>query len=164
MHNMTFEQIVSNLKIALDIVEDCGQAYRNASDSIKKLMNQAIFEKFYISNGPEGEFSANYSFKAPYTSILAPFKEDISKINTALKTNPEKTEKILEKAKGHIQEFLECGLSDVDNPSNISTYSNDSNFFKPNSSSKAFLVEVRGVEPLSRNRLSRLSTSVVDVL
>ena len=150
MHDMTFEQIVSNLKTALDIVEDCGQAYRNASDSIKKLMNQAIFEKFYISNGPEGEFSADYSFKAPYTSILAPFKEDILKINTALKTTPEKAEKILEKAKGHIQEFLECGLSDVDNPSNISTYSNDSNFFKPNSSSKAFLVGEMGLEPIIR--------------
>ena len=159
MHDMTFEQIASNLKTALDIVEDCGQAYRNASDSIKKLMNQAIFEKFYISNGPEGEFSADYSFKAPYTSILAPFKEDISKINTALKTTPEKAEKILEKAKGHIQEFLECGLSDVDNPSNISTYSNDSNFFKSNSSSKAFLVEAAGIEPASENRFTRPSPS-----
>ena len=74
-----------------------------------------------------------------YTSILSPFKEDILKINTTLRTNPEKAEKILEKAKGHIQEFLECGLSDIDNPSNMSTYSNDGCFFRHKSLSKALL-------------------------
>ena len=41
MHNTTFEQITENLKRALDIVENCGEAYKNASDTIKKLMNQA---------------------------------------------------------------------------------------------------------------------------
>ena len=74
-----------------------------------------------------------------YTSILSPFKEDILKINTTLRTNPEKAEKILEKAKGHIQEFLECGLSDIDNPSNMSTYSNDGYFFRHKSLSKVLL-------------------------
>lgn len=65
MHNTTFEQITQNLNLALDVVEDCGQAYRNASDTVKKLMNQAIFEKFYISNGPEDEFDVKVTFKAP---------------------------------------------------------------------------------------------------
>lgn len=35
------------------------------SDTVKKLMNQAIFEKFYISNGPEDEFDVKVTFKAP---------------------------------------------------------------------------------------------------
>ena len=35
MHNMTFEQIRNKLKLTLDIVENCGEAYRNASDTIK---------------------------------------------------------------------------------------------------------------------------------
>ena len=41
LHNITFEQISANLDMVLDIVENCGEAYRNASDTIKKLMNQA---------------------------------------------------------------------------------------------------------------------------
>lgn len=84
-----------------------------------------------------------------YTSILSPFKEDILNINTTLRTNPEKAEKILEKAKGHIQEFLECGLSDIDNPSNMSTYSNDGYFFRHKSLSKVLLVGLAG--PKSNN-------------
>ena len=83
-----------------------------------------------------------YDFADIYTSVLSPFKEDILKINTTLRTNPEKAEKILEKAKGHIQEFLECGLSDIDNPSNMSTYSNDGYFFRHKSLSKVLLATV----------------------
>ena len=94
-----------------------------------------------------------------YTSILSPFKEDILKINTTLRTNPEKAEKILEKAKGHIQEFLECGLSDIDNPSNMSTYSNDGYFFRHKSLSKVLLVEMGGVEPPSESTLTGTSPS-----
>ena len=100
-----------------------------------------------------------YDFADIYTSILSPFKEDILKINTTLRTNPEKAEKILEKAKGHIQEFLECGLSDIDNPSNMSTYSNDGYFFRHKSLSKVLLVEMGGVEPPSESTLTGTSPS-----
>lgn len=79
MHNTTFDQITQNLKMALDIVEDCAGAYRNASDTIKKLMNQAIFEKFYISNTPEGSFSVEATFKPPFKSLLEPIRDDISR-------------------------------------------------------------------------------------
>ena len=96
MHNTTFEQITQNLNLALDVVEDCGQAYRNASDTIKKLMNQAIFEKFYISNGPEDEFDVKVTFKAPYDQILDPIKEDLLKINTAVRNKSERIEKLIE--------------------------------------------------------------------
>ena len=98
-----------------------------------------------------------YDSAVIYTSILSPFKEDILKINTTLRTNPEKAEKILEKAKGHIQEFLECGLSDIDNPSNMSTYSNDGYFFRHKSLSKVLLVEMGGVEPPSESTLTGTS-------
>lgn len=98
-----------------------------------------------------------YDSAVIYTSILSPFKEDILKINTTLRTNPEKAEKILEKAKGHIQEFLECGLSDIDNPSNMSTYSNDGHFFRHKSLSKVLLVEMGGVEPPSESTLTGTS-------
>ena len=85
MHNTTFEQISANLKLTLDIVENCGEAYRNGSDTIKKLMNQAIFEKFYISNGENTEFSVDVTFRAPYDQILEPIRDDISSVNAAMK-------------------------------------------------------------------------------
>ena len=72
MHDTTFEQITENLKRALDIVENCGEAYKNASDTIKKLMNQAIFEKFYISNDADMEFKVDAEFKPPFDQILEP--------------------------------------------------------------------------------------------
>ena len=133
LHNITFEQISANLDMVLDIVENCGEAYRNASDTVKKLMNQAIFEKFYISNGPEDEFGVKLTFKAPYDQILDPIKEDLSQINTALKRKPEAVDGLADKAKGHIHDFFGCGpnLGQNKNP-----YSNESDFFNPNSSSK----------------------------
>ena len=137
LHNITFEQISANLDMVLDIVENCGEAYRNASDTIKKLMNQAIFEKFYISNGPEDEFGVKLTFKAPYDQILDPIKEDLSQINTALKRKPEAVDGLADKAKGHIHDFFGCGpnLGQNKNP-----YSNEPDFFNPNSSSKDLMV------------------------
>ena len=161
LHNITFEQISANLDMVLDIVENCGEAYRNASDTIKKLMNQAIFEKFYISNGPEDEFGVKLTFKAPYDQILDPIKEDLSQINTALKRKPEAVDGLADKAKGHIHDFFGCGpnLGQNKNP-----YSNESDFFNPNSSSKDLMVEVWGVEPQSENRTTGLSPCAFYVL
>ena len=123
--------------LTLDIVENCGDAYRNASDTVKKLMNQAIFDKFYIISNDEIDLDVELSFKPPFDKMIEPIKEDIAQINR--NTNTDKTSSNLAKAKGHIQEFLECDLSDVDNPSNISTYPNNENFFSHNSLSKALL-------------------------
>ena len=64
-------------------------------------------------------------------------------------------------AKGHIQEFLECGLSDVDNPSNMSTYSNDGYFFRHKSLSKVLLVEMRRIELLSESPSAPGATIIV---
>ena len=91
--------------------------------------------------------------------MIEPIKEDIAQINR--NTNTDKTSTSLEKAKGHIQEFLECGLSDVDNPSNMSTYSNDGYFFRHKSLSKVLLVEPRGIEPLSESNLEGTSPGAV---
>ena len=61
---------------------------------------------------------------------------------------------LADKAKGHIHDFFGCGpnLGQNKNP-----YSNESDFFNPNSSSKDLMVEARGVEPLSENLLIWLS-------
>lgn len=144
-HDMTFEQVKNNLRLTLDIVENCGDAYRNANDTVKKLMNQAIFNKLYIVSNDEIDLDLEISFRPPFDKMIEPIKEDIAQINR--NTNTDKTSTSLEKAKGHIQEFLECGLSDVDNPSNISTYPNNENFFSHNSLSKALLVDARARHP-----------------
>ena len=164
MHNTTFDNIADNLRLTLDIMENCGEAYRNASDSTKKLMNQAIFNKIYIVNDADHEFDLEFSFKPPFDQMLDPIKEDISKINNAIRNKSSKLEKLIDIAKGHIQEFLECGLSDVDNPSNMTTHSNNEYFFRHNSSSKELLVEMAGIEPASESISSGLSPSAASDL
>ena len=129
MHNTTFEQISANLKLTLDIVENCGEAYRNGSDTIKKLMNQAIFEKFYISNGENTEFSVDVTFRAPYDQILEPIRDDISSVNAAMNRSSAKVSKYIGIAKDHIRKIFGCGLYAVNNSTLYETSSNDSNFF-----------------------------------
>ena len=115
---------------------------------MKKLMNQAIFEKFYISNGPEDEFGVKLTFKDPYDQILDPIKEDLSQINTALKRKPEAVDGLADKAKGHIHDFFGCGpnLGQNKNP-----YSNESDFFNPNSSSKDLMVGLSEINSKNYN-------------
>ena len=157
----TFEQITENLKRALDIVENCGEAYKNASDTIKKLMNQAIFEKFYISNDADMEFKVNAEFKPPFDQILEPVKDDIIRINRSAQDCSGKLSHYIGIAKDHIQEIFGCGLYTINNSTNMSTYSNGPNFFSHNSSSKVLLVEAGGVEPPSENSLTGTSPGAV---
>ncbi len=145
-------------KQALDIIENCGEAYRNASDTIKKLMNQAIFEKFYISNGGEEGFSIRATFKAPFDQVIDPFKDEISQINSALRNQSSKLAKLIDIAKDHIREYFGCGLFALNNSTNMITYTNDSNFFEPNSSSKVLLVEHRRFELLTSSMPWKRST------
>lgn len=147
MHDTTFEQITENLKRALDIVENCGEAYKNASDTIKKLMNQAIFEKFYISNDADMEFKVDAEFRPPFDQILEPVKDDIIRINRLAQDCSSKLSYYIGIAKDHIQEIFGCGLYTINNSTNMSTYSNGSNFFSHNSSSKVLLVDLAGIEP-----------------
>ena len=120
-------------------------------------MNQAIFNKIYIISNDEIDLDTEVSFRPPFDKMIEPIKEDIAQINRNTNTNRASTS--LEKAKGHIQEFLECGLSDVDNPSNISTYPNNEKFFGHNSLSKALLVERRRFKLLTSSLPAKRSIS-----
>ena len=154
MHNLTFDQITENLKTALDIVEDCGKAYRLATDSIKRLMNQAIFEKLYVTYSHDEDISIQPVFKAPYDTIIKPIENDLVKINRASKTAADNLESIITTAKDRIRAIFGCGLSDIEEAPDFSDASSlenstislpDSyypNFFGPNSLSKAILVEL----------------------
>ena len=103
-------------------------------------MNQAIFDKFYIISNDEVELDIEFSFRPPFYKLLEPIKDDIAQSNKNKSSN--RIGNALTIAKGHIQEFLECGLSDVDNPSNMSTYSNYGYFFRHKSLSEVLLVEL----------------------
>ena len=159
MHDTTFDRITDNLKMALDIVENCGEAYRNATDSTKKLMNQAIFVKFHINNTSDDGFSIKATFRAPFNNLLSPIQDDILKINKAMHNQSNDLENILDTVKGHIQEFLECGPSAFNNSSNIETHSNNGYFFRHNSSSKELLVDQTGIEPVSKSQFNVLLLS-----
>lgn len=37
------------------MIEDCGKYYRNADNATKRLLNQAIFKKIYVSNAEDDE-------------------------------------------------------------------------------------------------------------
>ena len=164
MHDTTFEQITENLKRALDIVENCGEAYKNASDTIKKLMNQAIFEKFYISNDADMEFKVDAEFRPPFDQILEPVKDDIIRINRLAQDCSSKLSYYIGIAKDHIQEIFGCGLYTINNSTNMSTYSNGSNFFSHNSSSKVLLVDLAGIEPASESLSIQASPITVILL
>ena len=76
--------------------------------------------------------------------ILEPFKGVFAAVNRAKRNRDADLDKLIKKAERHIRSFFECGVSAFDNSESIETYST---FFKDDSSSKDFLVEVRGVEP-----------------
>ena len=117
------------------------------STLLTMVQNQAIFDKFYISNGEGVEFKVDATFKAPFNQILEPLKDDIARINSAMRNHSDKLNHFIDIAKGHIQELFGCGLNAVNSSTLYETSSNDSNFFKANSSSNVFLVEARGIEP-----------------
>lgn len=103
LHNTAFEEIISNLKIALDIIENCGETYRHADDAIKRLMNQAIFEKFLVSNTPESGLKVDAKLAATFTQLEEPIKDDLVKINHA---TPERAKTLIDTIKAHLQAYF----------------------------------------------------------
>lgn len=53
------QAIRGNLAQVLDLIEDCGQTYKKASDYGKRLMNQAFFEKIVVN--PNGRIEPEYN-------------------------------------------------------------------------------------------------------
>ena len=69
-HETNNQIMTVNLKTVLDVVEDCGQYYRKASDSIKRAFNQAIFKKILVY--PDGTIIPEYT--EPYSALLKPLQ------------------------------------------------------------------------------------------
>ncbi|GEM_PF-1790620 len=98
---------------ALEMLNDCGAAYRSASDKIKRLMNQAIFDRIYVISNEDIPLGIEGEYRPPFDTILAPAKQEASE-------NTEQTQDI---AKGRIQNSHGCGHF-ADNSTFMRSYSN----------------------------------------
>ncbi len=131
-----FEIMSDTLKQSLDLIENCAQAYKNASDKIKRAFNQAIFEKILVDNDTELTPVINIPF-----NILLSYKN--SKIVSKILNNDDCTES-----------------SNIDPGESENPVQN--NFFGQGSI-MSLLVEARGVEPLSEILSSGASPGAVSV-
>ena len=112
------------------MLDNCGKAYRSASDKIKRLMNQAIFEKVYVISNEDIPLGIESEYRSPFDSILVP-------TNISGKTEDSSV------AKSRILVEPGCGHF-ADNSTFIRNYSK---FFKDKISSNKLLVESGGLEP-----------------
>ena len=120
------------LELTLDIIEDCAKAYREASPTIKKLMNQAIFQQFKIYNKSSDNPQIECSFEPPFDSLIGPIKDDIVSINKKASLGDVR----LKKAKDHIHQSSGYGLDAVGDSTNTLSHSK---FFSRKSLSKELL-------------------------
>ncbi len=145
-HEVTFDEISKNLSYALEMLNDCGAAYRQASDKIKRLMNQALFEKIYVTYNEDAPLTIEHEYRPPFDMILAPTECKDSENNSI--------------AKSRILDKPGCGIF-ADNSTFIQSYSN---FFRDKSSSNKLLVEATRIELVSENRSPRASPSADHLL
>ena len=73
LHGAEFTFVLENLEKALELLEDCGTTYKMAPDHIKRLMNQAIFEKLWV----DSDGNVTPDFAEPFKSIIEPVAGDI---------------------------------------------------------------------------------------
>ena len=164
MHNVTFENILANLHLALDLIEDCGTTYRAADDMTKRLINQARISRFLVSNGSDA-LDINVEFKAPFDTILEPIKDNVAQVNQARRNGLKKLSKLVETTKNHIRNIYGCDSCVLRVPKIYPELtSNEPNFFMVESSSKDFLVDLAGVEPASESPSTRASPITVITL
>ena len=76
-------------------------------------------------------------FNPPFDMLVEPFKDELIKVNRAIRMSPDKTIEKMKKAKDRILRNLRCGLSDSENKEPYS----EADFFTYKFVSKALLVE-----------------------
>ena len=163
-HDLTFEQISQNLTESLDLLDDCVAFYKGASDTIKRLMNQAIFEKIYISYTRDVTLDIEAKYNPPFNIIIEPFTKELAKLNHMAGQCTDTAVKQIQAAKNRILKVLRYGLfASSECPDDIETCPT-SNFFTDKSCNKTFLVEMMGVEPMSESTSKAFSPSASDDL
>ena len=127
--SLEFEAVERNLRLALDLTVDCGAAYRDAPEHIKRMFNQAFFEKVLVIQDDEssGDIRLEPAFREPFDTLLG------SELKTA--------EAAFQRT--HVARESN-GASRKGSPKVAKR-----GFFQVNSLSNRLLVEVRGFEPLT---------------
>lgn len=124
-----FESISERLSEALELMEDCGKTYRQVSDHVKKLLNQAIFSKLWVET--DGRITAE--FTKPFDTLAAPLLDVLTRYKQEDVRGTNVLTDIFFRFSNRLQKFFGDG------------WSND------------LLVEVAGVEPASESTLTGLS-------
>ena len=83
-------------------------------------MNQALFEKIYVSSSNDTPLKVEARFNPPFDMIIEPFKEELREVNQAAKLKIGDVAEKIKATKNRILDELRCGPSE--------TYSDSKNF------------------------------------
>lgn len=129
---------------------------------MKRMMNQDIFEKIYGSYIDQKNTVIKPKLNPPLNASIEAFQAELTRLNQAIQAKTNCTLIRIATTKDRILKTMRGGLSSCNERMDIKNYSNS--YFFDMSSSNAFLVEMRGIEPLSESPPKPLSTSVVNDL
>lgn len=87
--NITFDQLSENPTNALELLDDVAAFYQNGNEIIKRMLNQAIFEKIYVSCSEEVPLEIEAEYSPPFNKIIEPFKDELAKVNRAIRSRSE---------------------------------------------------------------------------
>ena len=81
--------------------------------TIKRLLNQALFEKIYVSSSNNTPLKVEARFNPPFDMIIEPFREELRKVNQAAKLKIGDVAEKIKATKNRILDELRCGPSET---------------------------------------------------
>ncbi len=148
-HTTHYDEVKAKLGSALELIENCGVAYRKAPDNIKRAFNQAIFEKILIGGG-EDNVVAMPQYASPYHLIFEPLRnvnvEEDADV-AAVSTDEQSDSPVTKDRAIRLIDFFRNGRN------------TDQSHFFGRCFTKDFLVETRGFEPLAYALRTHRSTN-----
>lgn len=75
--NASYDTVVDNAQQALDLAGDCGRAYAEAPDAVRRALNQALFERLYVEDDRVRAVFAE-PFRTIYDELVAVEAKDVS--------------------------------------------------------------------------------------
>ena len=81
--SLEFEAVERNLQLALDLTVDCGAAYRDTPEHIKRMFNQAFFAKVLVIQDDEstGEVRLEAELREPFETLLRGAARGLHQVN-----------------------------------------------------------------------------------
>lgn len=127
-------------------------------------MNQAIFEKIYISYTKDVTLDIEAKYNPPFNIIIDPFTKELAKLNHMAGQCTDTAVNQIQAAKNRILKVLRYGLSASSEITDDIETCPTSNFFTDKSCNKTFLVDLAGIEPASENLFRKVSSIIVFIL